>query len=83
MLCRLFLKGPTIRVLLVGTNNCEPGLGPLNLKNGSIAETEIYIRDVRKWFPTKKEIDKWIDENMHAFMAQENRSHKLSKEQCL
>jgi len=36
-----------------------------------------------KWFPTKKEIDKWIDQNVHAFTTQENRSPKLSKEQWL
>ena len=36
-----------------------------------------------KWFPTKKEIEKWIDRKVHAFMAQENMSPKLSKEQWL
>ncbi len=31
----------------------------------------------------KKEIDNWIDQNVHTFTAQENRSPKLSKEQWL
>ncbi len=29
VLCRLLPKGPTIRVLLVGVNNFEPGSAPL------------------------------------------------------
>lgn len=36
-----------------------------------------------KWFPMKKEINKWIDRNVHAFATQENMSPKLSKEQWL
>jgi len=36
-----------------------------------------------KWFPTKKELDKWIDQKLYAFGAQENISPNLSKEQWL
>ena len=36
-----------------------------------------------KWFPMKKELDKWIGKKSHAFVAQENKSPKLSKQQWL
>lgn len=36
-----------------------------------------------KWFPTKKEIEKWIDQKLHQFVAQENRNAHLSKEEWL
>lgn len=36
-----------------------------------------------KRFPTKKEVEKWIDRKLHEFTAQENRSWNLSKEEWL
>ena len=36
-----------------------------------------------KWIPTKKEIEKWIDQELHEFTAQENRNLHLSKEEWL
>ena len=35
------------------------------------------------WNPTKKEIEDWLDRNIHKFMAQENRNLWLSKEEWL
>jgi len=37
----------------------------------------------RKWIPTKKEIEKWIDRKLHEFVTQENRNPHLSKEKWL
>ena len=45
---RLLSKGPTIRVLLVGATNFEPGLEPLKPKNGFVAKIKIYLRNV--WY---------------------------------
>lgn len=36
-----------------------------------------------KWIPTKKEIDKWIDQKLHKFVAQENMNLHLLKEEWL
>ena len=36
-----------------------------------------------KWFPTKKEIEKWLDQKLHMFSTQENKNLWLSKEQWL
>lgn len=36
-----------------------------------------------KWFPTKKEIKKWIDQKLHEFVAQENRNLCMLKEEWL
>lgn len=36
-----------------------------------------------KWFPTKKEIKKWIDRKLHVFAAHENRNPHLLKEEWL
>ena len=46
MLCKLFQKGPIVRVLLVGANSFEPSSDPLKPKISSIVEIAIYIRDV-------------------------------------
>ena len=71
---------------MFGATNFEPGLGPTKPTNGSIAKTEIYIKRCvmsHHWNPTKKEIDKWLDRNIHEFTAQENKNPRLKKEQCL
>jgi len=36
-----------------------------------------------KWFPTKKETEKWIDQKLHEFAAKENKNLLLSKEEWL
>jgi len=46
MLRKLLLKGPAIRVFLVGSNNSEPRSSSLKPTDGSIAGIEIYMRDV-------------------------------------
>lgn len=38
---------------------------------------------LNKWFSTKKEIEKWIDQKLHMFETQENRNPWLSKEEWL
>lgn len=48
MLCMLFPEGPTIRVLLVGIDNAEPGSGPIKQarpKNQQVFEGEGETRD--------------------------------------
>jgi len=35
------------------------------------------------WNPTKKEIEKWLDQKIHELAAQENRNLCLSKEEWL
>ena len=38
---------------------------------------------LNKWFPTKKEIEKWINRKLHTFAEKENRNMCLSKEEWL
>jgi len=73
-------------VLLVSASNCEPGSKPPQ------ANKWFHCRDWdlskecvmwRKWIPTKKEIEKLIDQKLHEFVAQENKNLCLSKEEWL
>lgn len=61
---RLLVKGPKIRVLLVGTVKAEPGSGPIRPKKWFLFQDQDLSEECvmsNKWFPTKKEIEKWID----------------------
>lgn len=60
----------------------------LNLVQAPLSQQMVLLSGPRStwemcdtWFPTKKELDKWIDQKSHAFAAQENMIPKLSKEQ--
>lgn len=38
---------------------------------------------LNKWFPTKKEIEKWLNRKEHVLVALENKNPQFSKEQWL
>lgn len=59
---------------MVGVVKVEPGSGPIMATNGSISGNENLSEECvmsNNWFPTKKEIEKWLDQEIHAFATQE------------
>lgn len=71
---------------MVGATNFEPRPGPFKPKNGFVIGTRIYLKTcvmLHHWNPTKKEIEKSLDQNIHEFVVQEKKNLCLSKDDWL
>jgi len=68
---------------LFGAINSKLGSRPPKPTNCFVPRTGIYLRRwviSHHWNPTKKEIEEWLDKNIHELATQENRNLHLPKE---
>ena len=85
MLHRLLPKGPIVSGF-VWLNHCWTWVWSQQANKWFCCwDQDLHKGCLMSWHsnPTKKEIEKWLDKNIHKFVAQENKNPRVSKEQWL